>query len=75
MPIAADSAAQTVPDAFRHLPTIGTSIAPNLPDRRFNAPVANSEWAEDFTYRWTAEDWLYVALVMDLFSQRAVAGR
>jgi len=48
------------------------SIAPNILDRQFAASSANSKWAADFTYLWTAEGWLYVAVVLDLFSRRVV---
>jgi len=48
------------------------SIAPNLLERRFDARMVNSKWAADFTYLWTAEGWLYVAVVKDLFSRRIV---
>ena len=36
------------------------------------APAANRKWIADFTYIWTAEGWLYVAAVVDLFSRRVV---
>jgi transposase InsO family protein len=42
-------------------------------DRTFEAPAPNRKWIADFTYVWTAEGWLYVAAVVDLFSRR-VAG-
>jgi transposase InsO family protein len=42
-------------------------------DRTFEAPAPNRKWIADFTYVWTAEGWLYVAAVVDLFS-RGVAG-
>jgi transposase InsO family protein len=32
----------------------------------------NQKWVADFTYIWTAEGWLYVAVVIDLFSRRVV---
>ena len=32
----------------------------------------NQKWIADFTYIWTAERWLYVSAVMDLFSRRVV---
>ena len=41
-------------------------------DRSFEAPAANRKWIADFTYVWTAEGWLYVAVVIDLFSRRVV---
>ena len=47
-------------------------IAPNVLERRFDAASVNSKWVADFTYLWTTEGWLYVAVVMDLFSRRVV---
>ena len=41
-------------------------------DRSFEAPAPNRKWIADFTYVWTAEGWLYVAAVVDLFSRRMV---
>jgi putative transposase len=46
--------------------------AANLLDRQFAAPAPNQKWVADFTYIWTAEGWLYVAVVLDLFSRRVV---
>jgi putative transposase len=48
------------------------AVAPNVLDRSFQAPAANRKWVADFTYIWTAEGWLYVAAVVDLFSRRVV---
>jgi putative transposase len=48
------------------------SAAPNLLERDFGAAAPNRKWAADFTYLWTAEGWLYVAVVLDLFSRRVV---
>ena len=61
----------------RHLPPdtgerVAAAIAPNVLDRQFHATSPNSKWIADFTYIWTAEGWLYVAVVIDLFSRRAV---
>ncbi len=47
-------------------------IAPIQLDRDFTATRPNQKWVADFTYQWTAEGWLYVALVLDLFSRRVV---
>ena len=47
-------------------------IAANVLDRQFDAAIANAKWVADFTYLWTAEGWLYVAVVLDLFSRRVV---
>jgi transposase InsO family protein len=46
------------------------AVAPNVLDRIFQAPAPNRKWIGDFT--WTAEGWLYVAIVLDLFSRRIV---
>lgn len=47
-------------------------IADNILDRQFQADAPNQKWVADFTYIWTAEGWLYVAVVLDLFSRRIV---
>jgi putative transposase len=49
-----------------------SAIAPNALNRQFHAAAPNRKWIADFTYIWTAEGWLYVAVVIDLFSRRAV---
>jgi putative transposase len=49
-----------------------TELAGNLLDRQFEAPAPNRKWVADFTYVWTAEGWLYVAVVLDLYSRRIV---
>jgi putative transposase len=49
-----------------------SAVAPNVLDRSFEAPAPNRKWIADFTYIWTAEGWLYVAAVIDLFSRRVV---
>jgi len=50
----------------------GAAVAPNTLDRQFEAPAPNQKWVADFTYIWTAEGWLYVAAVIDLYSRRVV---
>jgi putative transposase len=49
-----------------------SSPAANVLDRQFSADRPNQKWIADFTYVWTAEGWLYVAAVIDLFSRRVV---
>ena len=44
-----------------------STISPNVLDRQFTADQPNRKWIADFTYVWTAEGWLYVAAVIDLF--------
>jgi putative transposase len=41
--------------------------APDVLDRQFAPEPPNQKWIADFTYVWTAEGWLYVATVIDLF--------
>ena len=48
------------------------SACANVLDRTFEAAAPNRKWVADFTYVWTAEGWLYVAAVIDLFSRRVV---
>lgn len=47
-------------------------IAANILARDFAAEAPNSKWAGDITYVWTAEGWMYLAVVIDLFSRRVV---
>lgn len=48
------------------------TIAPNLLLRQFQADVPNRQWTADITYIDTAEGWLYLAVILDLFSRRIV---
>ena len=50
----------------------GLPIVPNLIARNFTAEAPNRVWLADITYIPTAEGWLYLAAVMDLFSRRIV---
>ncbi len=47
-------------------------MAPNLLERDFSADQPNTKWVADTTYIWTAEGWLYLAVVLDLFSRMVV---
>jgi putative transposase len=47
----------------------GAQAAPNLLQRDFSANEPNRKWVADTTYIWTAEGWLYLAVVLDLFSR------
>jgi putative transposase len=47
-------------------------IARNLLDRQFTASAPNQKWVADFTYVVTGEGWLYLAVVLDLYSRMAV---
>ncbi len=48
-------------------------VAPDLLEQDFTASAANQKWVSDLTYVWTDEGWLYLAVIMDLFS-RAIIG-
>ena len=48
------------------------NIAPNLLDRNFHADKPNQKWAGDISYIWTSEGWLYLAVMIDLYSRRVV---
>jgi putative transposase len=50
----------------------GYRTAENCLARQFEQPVANSAWAADLTYIPTAEGWLYLAVVLDLYSRRVI---
>ena len=47
-------------------------VAPNLLDRQFDIETPNTAWGVDITYLWTDEGWLYLAVIIDLFSRRVV---
>src|SRR5205085_1164234 len=47
-------------------------VAENLLDRVFAAPAPNRRWVGDITYLRTGEGWLFLAVVLDLFSRMVV---
>jgi transposase InsO family protein len=47
-------------------------IAPNLLGRDFTAVKPNASWVTDITFIWTLQGWLYLAVIIDLFSRRVV---
>lgn len=47
-------------------------VAPNLLQQNFSASKPNEKWVSDITYIWTEEGWLYLAVVMDLYSRMVV---
>jgi putative transposase len=50
----------------------GAQVAPHLLQRDFSAEQPNTRWVADTTSIWTAEGWLYLAVVLDLFSRMVV---
>jgi transposase InsO family protein len=47
-------------------------IAPNILNRQFTVAAPNRVWGSDITALWTQEGWLYIAIVVDLFSRKVV---
>lgn len=47
-------------------------VAPNALNRQFEVARPNEVWASDITYLWTAEGWLYLAVILDLHSRLVV---
>jgi|TARA_B100000315_G_scaffold234055_1_gene247744 putative transposase len=48
------------------------AVADNLLNQNFNPVATNQVWAGDITYLKTGEGWMYLAIVMDLYSRRIV---
>ncbi len=48
------------------------AISPNKLDRQFEVNEPNKVWTTDISYVWTYEGWLYIAVVIDLFSRQVV---
>jgi len=47
-------------------------VADNILDRNFEPDFLNKSWAGDIAYLWTREGWLYLAVVIDLFSRKVI---
>lgn len=47
-------------------------VAPNLLARQFDVERPDQAWVGDITYVWTAEGWLYVSVLLDLYSRKVV---
>ena len=58
---------QVTTDSHHKLP-----ISPNLLNREFSVAEPDKVWAGDITYIATDEGWLYLAVVIDLFSRQVV---
>ena len=57
---------------FRVTTRRGGAPASNLLDQDFGADTINERWASDITFIWTGQGWLYLAVVMDLYSRRII---
>jgi transposase InsO family protein len=47
-------------------------VAPNLLDRNFQVDRPDAVWCSDISYLWTMEGWLYLAVIIDLYSRKVV---
>ena len=47
-------------------------IAPNVLDRNFEVEAPDQAWVADITYIWTIQGWMYLAVIIDLYSRRVV---
>jgi putative transposase len=47
-------------------------VAENVLNRAFSPAAPNQVWGTDITYLWTQEGWIYLAVVIDLYSRRVV---
>ncbi|PNH77784.1 IS3 family transposase [Vibrio diazotrophicus] len=47
-------------------------VAPNLLAQNFSASAPNEKWAGDITYIATSEGWLYLAVIIDLYSRQVI---
>jgi transposase InsO family protein len=68
--IVAKKASKRHPQTTQQRP--GAKAAPNLLQREFSASEPNRKWVSDITYIDTAEGWLYLASILDLYSRRVV---
>lgn len=50
----------------------GSLVAGNLLEQDFQCDGPDEKWGVDISYIWTAEGWLYLAIVLDLYSRRIV---
>jgi putative transposase len=53
-------------------PSTALATTGNVLDRQFAAPAPNRRWVTDITFLTTVQGWLYLAVVLDLFSRRVV---
>ena len=47
-------------------------VSPNLLEQDFIADTPNQKWVSDITYIWTEEGWLYLAVVLELYSRKVI---
>ncbi len=47
-------------------------VYPNLLEQNFAVVAPNKIWTADITYIWTGEGWLYLAIILDVYSRKIV---
>jgi transposase InsO family protein len=59
---------------FRYMPATEamTNVANNLLKRNFSANAPNEKWVSDITYIRVGNEWLYLAVIMDLYSRKVI---
>ena len=59
---------------FRYRPRIesGTNVSENLLARKFDASAPNRKWVSDITYIRVGRTWLFLAVILDLFSRKVI---
>ena len=57
---------------FRVTSKRGLATVSNLLEQDFTAPKINLRWASDITFIWTGQGWVYLAVVMDLYSRKII---
>ncbi len=55
-----------------HEVTNTTGLADNILDRKFKADKPNQKWVSDTTFIGTKQGWLYLAVIMDLYSRKVI---
>ncbi|WP_419866549.1 IS3 family transposase [Methylomonas koyamae] len=50
----------------------GLPVAPNLLELNFEATMPDQKWVSDITYIWTDEGWLYLAVILELYSRKVI---
>ena len=48
------------------------AVAPNILSQDFSCDAPNRKWGADISYIWTTQGWLYLAIILDLYSRRIV---
>lgn len=52
--------------------SVSGAPTPNLLERRFDVDRPDAVWVSDITYLWTRQGWMYLAVIIDLYSRKIV---